>query len=232
MFDFQTLLIIFGIITFSFGLMFDSYSFLVKGYVSKENSRVIIAYGNSIQYISRIFFMLTLLIITFSFEQLGNTNALKIIISNGLLIGILFSLFQINKIGQVLMTFFSRPLSHFFYKSIENEILHSSKTINEFNIFSKYSLLSSTVNVLLLSAILIPISLAIIYPEHRMLLTYLGQLFNFFSTAIVFLVLEPILFSAMDKTSLINRRETIAETIFFSKIISYIVVMLGLYFLI
>jgi hypothetical protein len=36
----------------------------------------------------------------------------------------------------------------------------------------------------------------------------------------------------MDKTSLVNRRETIAETIFFSKIISYIVVMLGLYFLI
>jgi hypothetical protein len=65
-----------------------------------------------------------------------------------------------------------------------------------------------------------------------MLLTYIGQLFNFFSTAIVFLVLEPILFSAMDKTSLVNRRETIAETIFFSKIISYIVVMLGLYFLI
>ena len=123
MFDFQTLLIFFGVITFSFGLMFDSYSFLVKGYVSKENSRVIIAYGNSIQYISRIFFMLTLLIITFSFEQLGNSNALKTIISNGLLIGIL-------------LWFLNEGKKYLFYDRYLYDFCHVSKNTKK-NLFLK-----------------------------------------------------------------------------------------------
>lgn len=219
------ILIVIGIISFTMGITLDSYSFLVKGYVSNENSRIVISYGNAIQYLSRIFLMITLLTITVNFEQLNNPEALNQIVFIGLSIGILFSLSQINKKGQILMTYVLKPLSYFFFRSIEQEIKSSASNIKLPNLFSRYSILAIVVNILILSAIIVPISLAIIFPDHRMLLTYLGQLFNFFSTAIVLLLVEPILFRQMDsKYTTGMRRARAAEIIFFSKLISYIIV--------
>lgn len=223
------ILIFIGIICLALGIALDSYSFLVKGYVSQENSRMTISYGNAIQYFSRILLMITILTITINFEQLNNPKAFNLIVIYGLSLGILFSFLQIHKSGQILISFLLKPLSYIFFKQVEDEIRNSAKNIKLPNPLSKYSFLSVIVNILILSAVLIPISLAIRYPENRMLLTYLGQFFNFFSTAIVLLLIEPILFRQMDAhDSKIIRRVKAAEIIFLSKLISYLIVFLAL----
>lgn len=175
----------------------EVYAYFIKGTTSNIYNRQLVGLANWIQYVARINYVFVLFLISYTFEVLNmGTTALKLISLSFFLAFTVSFLMILNIKARLLVKKLIFPLVYFSYRELidfsVNFQVHNVKPSKPMWI----SLLSST---LLGLAFILPFILASKFPEYRMMATYSGQFLNFLASAIIFSMLEPIMYKELDK---------------------------------
>lgn len=193
----------------AFGLWYDAHSLFLKGLKTKNFSRELISYANLIQYVSRIFFILSTFLIVAKFElsdirKLDFQNIIiTIIMINIVLLTISLKLrYRISEISL-------KPIRLILFSDLKYTVDFSTLKKTHKKIFWYIS--GCFMQILMMSAIFLPIVIASRLPDFRMTLAYIGQILNFSFTFLVLALIEPRLFRMIDSMDEINSEK--ADTI-------------------
>lgn len=179
------------------GLIYDLSSILQKGVIIKENARELLAFSGLVQYMSRLFFLAATFLLVFSFEssvleQLNGNLIALIVLGSSFVILPLLSIRYVWLVG-----IFSSPVRLVFFRGLK--VHYQSLKVEGTCQVYVWRLVGLIMQLLLLSAIFMPVIVAQYFPEFRMSLSYLGQALNFGFTVVVLSVVEPSLFRSIDK---------------------------------
>lgn len=177
----------------------EVYAYFLKGMTNDKYSRQLVGLANWIQYVARINYVIVLFLISYSFEVLDmGTRALQLITFSFFISFIMSTSLIIFKKPRVLLHYLLTPLIYFAYK----ELIKVSVDLDKKQItFNKSMVISFIASLLLGFAFVLPFILAERFPEYRMMATYSGQFLNFFASAIIFSMLEPIMYKELDTKS-------------------------------
>lgn len=177
----------------------EVYAYFLKGMTNDKYSRQLVGLANWIQYVARINYVIVLFLISYSFEVLDmGTRALQLITFSFFISFITSTSLIIFKKPRVLLHYLLTPLIYFAYK----ELIKVSVDLDKKQItFNKSMVISFIASLLLGFAFVLPFILAERFPEYRMMATYSGQFLNFFASAIIFSMLEPIMYKELDTKS-------------------------------
>jgi hypothetical protein len=205
-------------------MLFDLYSQYIRGNVSKRKSNQLIAKANWVQYQARILTMVSVVILTYSYEKNFITFSifylLSLVFLMSALVGVIyiryFAFYNFANILLNLPTYFS------FKNSYREKYFFKIKMV--FGGVWGFSLL---LNLMINLAIAIPFVLATNNPEIRMTSAYIGQALNFIASVVNFNLVEPKFYRAIDE----GVEASVSSQIILSKIISNLIAAIALFVL-
>jgi len=205
-------------------MLFDLYSQYIRGSVSKRKSNQLIAKANWVQYQARILTMVSVVILTYSYERNLITFSifylLSLVFLISAIIGVMyiryFNFYNFSNILLNLPTYFS-------FKNLYREKYYYKIKIVVGKVWG-YSLL---LNLLINFAIVIPFVLAANNPDIRMTSAYIGQALNFIASVVNFNLVEPKYYRALDQ----GMESSVSSQIILSKIFSNLIVAIALFVL-
>jgi hypothetical protein len=176
---------------------FEVYAYFLKGTNDVKYNRQLVGLANWIQYVARINYVLVLFLLSYSFEVLGTGAEILSVIGYAFLFSfcITVTLVYLDKFRRIIHVAL-RPLIYFTYR----DLCHINVSF-EFSYVkvNKAMVISFISSMLLGLAFVLPFIMAKLYPDYRMMATYSGQILNFAASAIIFSMLEPIMFKELDK---------------------------------
>jgi hypothetical protein len=181
------------------GLAYDNASMLLKGLVVNSSARELVAFSGLVQYVSRILFLAATFIMVFSFESSKFEGISSVEVGLLTLVSCLFTLPLVSLRKIWIVGLLSSPINYFFFSGLKlnyrNLILEGKIGVNALG----WRLVGLTMQVLMLTAIFLPIIIAQYIPDFRMSLAFIGQALNFSFTILIMALVEPNLFRAIDK---------------------------------
>ena len=194
-----------------FALFIDISSMLVKGTHSFQNPRELVSYSALLQYVSRICFIVITFALVFSLETRGPIAGGLHFIS-GVLVGVVV---VCKIIGEVRIVKVNEWLMVLVRQRLCASISIDAITLEERKVHYGWTITGMLVQILMLTAIFLPVLMATNFPQYRMSLAYAGQLINFSFTFLVMAFVEPRLFRALDtmKLNSTNNRSTISAEV-------------------
>ncbi|WP_202210446.1 hypothetical protein [Pseudomonas paraversuta] len=201
--------------------VFDVYAVMVRARVNVDGTTQVLAVANWVQYLARIMNMVSVFSISLLLEKKITTIGVPAMFGYSMCAGLLFIIFVCRS------KYASQPLKYLQILGFTGIFGALGKKQYwwrvEWDVFSKVTMYSVFVSLLINLAIIMPFVLSIKYPEIRMTLAYTGQLLNFCASIIMFTYIDRVFFKALDVGNEIN----CAARIITGKLIGQMVLVAG-----
>ena len=214
------------IVLIAFAQCTDVFAYSIKG-MQGTAGRQAIGLANLLNFVSRIFYMSAIVIISVLFEIYHLGDALLTIVGIGFFCSAIFcSLLALFPVFMRWYRLIFYPIYILSYKDLRNSLPNIVRKKPEMN---RSTILSFFVSVILGLAYIFPVWLAMHFSEMRMLASYSGQVLNFVATALALALLEPTLYYHLDqaRSSLDGDVSKVAVDIIFGKIFSQVALVVA-----
>ena len=185
------------VIAFIVSYAFDCQTILVRTHYSPENQTEFQALAGLVQYLSRIFIVIAIFLLSALTEAAHEPPNFGLIFGASSSIAVVLYLLTMSSeryhdalriLTKAFVVFSFRKLSDQSYWQPVN-----------FSQPTKITATSCFSNAILLVAAVLPFYIATSFPQYRMTSVYAGQLLNFFATAIVLAVQDPLAMRLLDR---------------------------------